>query len=172
MQEYECCCSDCTGEASNTAVAAPRPRSSRGNQQAIPARTISAVDCCDKSPGTRTATTILSCVRPEAGAQDKQAHRGSTESLHSEARGLAAFADVFAAAAQRKSHSASRRSFEKRRNSHSALSSLLHQFTGALPRGRKRARGPSADAIDATTARAALQATVITGASRTAADEP
>ena len=60
------------------------------------------------------------CARGLPGKHKRQAHRSTARRERTGSfRG-----DVFAAAAQRKSHSAPRRRIEKRRNSHSALSSL------------------------------------------------
>ena len=113
----------------------------------------SAVDCCESSFGTRRADDRLwlGWRRPES-SPDKRQHRANLQrGCRCNSSGIRLCSSNSAALP---GHSASRRRNEKHRNL--ALSSpLLHQFTGALPRGRTRARGPSAYAIDATRASSA-----------------
>ena len=97
-------------------------------------------------------TQALGCVGPGSPSPDKRQHRANLQrGCRCNSSGIRLCSSNSAALP---GHSASRRRNEKHRNL--ALSSpLLHQFTGALQRGRKRARDQSAYAIDATRASSA-----------------
>ena len=130
---------------------------------------LAAVDRCEGSFGTRGFDASLLWLRARglpANTRDK--HIGAQRG----ARGLAAFAET-CLQQQRSAKATARRAarIAKRRNSHSALSSLCsthHQEHCSEAASARTARAPTPSPRQA---RAALQGTVITGASRTAADE-
>ncbi len=169
VQEYDCCC--CTALVK---ALTPQHRSQKYRLKCEdatePVRAGPAVDRCEGSFGTRRADASLLWLRARGlpAKHKRQAHRSTArrESTGS-FRGV-----VFAAAAQRKSHSAPRRRIEKRRNSHSALSSLCSTNSQELCSEAARALADPALTPSTRQARSALQDTVITGASRAAADEP
>ena len=116
---------------------------------------LSAVDCCERSFGTRRADDRLwlGWRRPES-SPDKAAQRHRAN-ICSEVVAATA-ADSSLQQQQRRASRPQRFAPQNEKHRNLALSSpLLHPSQGALPRGRTRARGPSADAIDAPSASSA-----------------
>ena len=144
---WSCCariytgCCDCAQIGATRLVAAPKAKINLVARQtrALLEPSVSAVDCCERSFGTRTATTTLACVRLEAGAQDK-AHRGSTEFCTARREDWQ-FSPIRVAASAQRFQTTALRAAELRRNSHriTVLSAPpIHRSPAARPHARSR----------------------------------